>query len=47
MRELTEYYVQSRYPDDVESASSSAWETVAKDAIPRTEKIVQWLSLMI
>ena len=47
MRELTEYYVQSRYPDAVESASSSAWQGVARDAILRTEKMVQWLSSMI
>jgi len=47
MRELSELYVQSRYPEQIESISSSAWQVVARDALPRTEKLVRWLSSMI
>ncbi len=47
MRELSELYVQSRYPEQIEPTSSSAWQGVARDALLRTEKVVQWLSSMI
>ena len=47
MRELSEYDVQSRYPDEIEPAGSTAWQDVAADTLERTEKIVQWLSSVI
>jgi len=47
MRELSELYVQSRYPDQVEPVSSSAWQGIARDTLQRTEKVMQWLSSMI
>ena len=47
MRELCEYYIQSRYPEEVESMSSAAWKPVAEDVIVRTEKMVQWLSSIL
>lgn len=46
-RELSEHYVQSRYPEEIEPVASLAWQAVADDAIVRTEKVVQWLSSMI
>ncbi len=47
MRELSELYVQSRYPDPLEPFSSSAWQGIARDALQRTEKVMPWLSSMI
>jgi len=47
MRELSELYAQSRYPEQLEPTSSSVWQGVARDALLRTEKVVQWLSSMI
>ena len=47
MRELTELYVQSRYPDQLEPVTSSAWQPIAQDAMNRTEKVLGWLSSTI
>ncbi len=47
MRELTEYYVQSRYPEEIEPTSSMAWRDAARNPLERTEELVQWLTAMI
>jgi HEPN domain-containing protein len=44
MRELSEYYLQSRYPEEIEPASSAAWQGIAEDALNRTRRVVEWLS---
>ena len=47
MRELSEYYVETRYPEEIEPVSSAAWQEIAQDALQRTEEMVRWLSSMI
>jgi HEPN domain-containing protein len=47
MRELSEYYVHSRYPDEVEPVPSTAWQEIAAEVLVRTEKVITWLSSMI
>ena len=47
MRELTELYIQSRYPEQMAPASSSVWQPIAQDAMNRTEIVLGWLSSTI
>ncbi len=47
MRELSDLYVQTRYPEQMAPASSSVWQPIAQDAKNRTEKVLRWLSSMI
>ena len=47
MREFSEYYVQSRYPDESETVSATLGKVAAQDILERTEVFVQWLSSMI
>jgi HEPN domain-containing protein len=47
MRELSEYYIQSRYPEEIETVLPFAGPEISHDTLKRTEKIVEWLSSMI
>jgi HEPN domain-containing protein len=47
MRELSEYYVQSRYPEQIEAAFSEVPRETAREALDQTEAMVQWLSSMM
>jgi len=47
MRELSEYYIQSRYPDTMEGAFSEVSRDTAREALDRTEAVMQWLSSML
>lgn len=47
MRELSQYYIQSRYPQEIETVLPFAGAEVSRDTLERTEKIVEWLSSMI
>lgn len=47
MRELSDYYVQSRYPEEVQMPGAAAWQEIGSGMIRRTENLVQWLSTMI
>ncbi|MCH7720862.1 MAG: HEPN domain-containing protein [Planctomycetes bacterium] len=47
MRELSEYYFQSRYPDTMEAAFSDVSAETAGEALDQTEAVVQWLSSML
>lgn len=43
LRELSAYYVQSRYPDEMNLAGNVARD-LAKEVLHRTEEFVKWLS---
>lgn len=47
MRELSEYYFQSRYPDTVETTFSDVSRETAREFLDQTEAMVQWLSTML
>ena len=47
MRELSEYYIQSRYPEEIDPLSSSLGHEIAHQTLQRTERTVEWLSSMI
>jgi len=47
MRELSEYYVQSRYPDQLEVRFADVPRETVQEVLNETEGLVQWLlSLM-
>jgi hypothetical protein len=39
--------IQSRYPEEIESALPFAGPKISHNTLERTEKIVEWLSSMI
>jgi len=47
MRELSEYYFQSRYPDTMEAEFSDVSRETAREALDQTEAMVQWLSSIL
>jgi HEPN domain-containing protein len=47
MRELSEYYIQSRYPEEIETILAFAGPEIAHHTLQRTEKVVEWLFSMI
>lgn len=44
---LSSYYVQSRYPEEIEDISSEATRVFAEEALTKTEECLKWLSSMI
>jgi len=47
MRELSEYYVETRYPDAMGAAFSDVSPETAREALGQTEAVVQWVSSML
>ncbi len=47
MRELSEYYFESRYPDTMEAGFSDVSPETARQALTHTEAMVQWLLSML
>jgi len=43
LRELSAYYIQSRYPEEIEDMSQQTTRTIASDALKKTEELLQWL----
>jgi HEPN domain-containing protein len=43
MRELSAYYVQSRYPGEMEDMESRISEDLANRVLKRTQELLQWL----
>ncbi len=41
--ELTAYYIQSRYPDEIRKMSSTIKKDLAEKTLEQTETIVKWL----
>lgn len=46
-RLLTNYYIQSRYPGEIENLSSAADRTLAEEVVHYTEDILLWLSILL
>lgn len=44
LRALSEYYIQSRYPDRVSDALGGLTDTLARDILNQTAETLRWLS---
>ena len=47
LRELSAYYIQTRYPEEVSDLGSQVKENEARRILDQTEEIVRWLSSML
>ena len=47
LRQLSGYYVQTRYPDEIAEASCGVSRGLAREVMSQTEAMLQWLSLML
>ncbi|MCX6640405.1 MAG: HEPN domain-containing protein [bacterium] len=45
--ELSAYYIQSRYPEEIEVLGKSVSHPLAEDNLKKTQEIVSWLLSMI
>jgi HEPN domain-containing protein len=45
--ELSAYYIQSRYPDEINSLGSTITREIADKTLNKTEETVKWLCSMI
>jgi HEPN domain-containing protein len=43
LRELSSYYIQSRYPEEIENLSSLIKKRETQNVLKRTQEIVQWI----
>lgn len=43
LRQLTAYYIQSRYPDEVQVLTSQADVHLAREVLRETQEVLQWL----
>jgi HEPN domain-containing protein len=41
--ELSGYYIQSRYPEEIESLAQATSREIAQDALDKTEEVIEWL----
>ena len=42
-KELSAYYVQTRYPEEIQAIGSTVTREISADALRKTEEILQWL----
>lgn len=47
LRELSNYYRQTRYPEEIQSIAAKITETQACNILEQTEETIQWLLSMI
>jgi HEPN domain-containing protein len=47
LRELSAYYIQTRYPEEISDVASQVKEDEARRVLNRTEEMVRWLSSML
>ena len=47
LRELSAYYIQTRYPEEIEAASREISQEMAHEMLVETEETMRWLSSMI
>lgn len=45
--ELSAYYIQTRYPEEIESAASRLDREIAQDTLHKTEEVTAWLFSML
>lgn len=41
--ELSGYYIQSRYPEEIESLAQATSREIGQDALDKTEEVIEWL----
>jgi HEPN domain-containing protein len=46
LRELSAYYFQTRYPEEIAEAGSQVKEQQARRVLGQTQEMMQWLSSM-
>lgn len=46
MRELSSYYIQSRYPEEITNLSSQISQEETQRVLEQTQEIVRWISSM-
>jgi HEPN domain-containing protein len=46
LRELSNYYIQTRYPEEIPSVTARIGEAQARRILDQTEETVRWLSSM-
>lgn len=46
LRDLSGYYIQTRYPEETEALSSEVSREMAREILRETEATIQWLSSM-
>ena len=46
LRELSSYYIQSRYPEEIPNLSSQISQKETQRVLEQTQEIVQWISSM-
>ncbi|MFH0809810.1 MAG: HEPN domain-containing protein [Pseudomonadota bacterium] len=47
LRELSAYYIQTRYPEEIGNLASQVKEQEARRVLDQTEEVLQWLSSML
>ena len=47
LRELAAYYIQSRYPEEIETAGAQVSRGLADKTLKTTEEMIKWLSSML
>jgi HEPN domain-containing protein len=47
LRELSAYYIQTRYPEEIKDLASQAKEEGAQRVLDHTEEVLQWLNSML
>jgi len=45
--ELSGYYIQTRYPEEIESLAQTLDREIAQDALDKTEEVIEWLFSML
>lgn len=46
LRELSNYYIQTRYPEEIEGLTAKISVEQARRILEQTEETIQWISLM-
>jgi HEPN domain-containing protein len=45
--DLSNYYIQTRYPEEIEFLGAKITKEAAEDMLRRTEEVAQWLFSML
>lgn len=46
LRELSAYYIQTRYPEEIADLSLQIKKSIAQEILTKTEEVILWLSSM-
>ncbi len=46
LRELSAYYIQSRYPEEIPQVGGEINETISREILQQTEELLTWLQSM-